>query len=206
MEKLGNLEVFLFDIGGVLIPETYHQICEALSERLGISSEEFRRRKRKGKDLVVTGEKRLVNLYKDVIDELDSRVSAEELIELHLETYKKGIENRDEDVIKIIQRLKRNDYIVGCFSNTEPETAGYNKEIGLFDMFDVSYLSTEIGSRKPDKASFEYILYDLKSAANKIFFTDDRMKNITAANEQGIVAERFQNAIKLESTLRHYLK
>ncbi len=85
-----------------------------------------------------------------------------------------------------------------CVLNNFKIKYGYNP---LEEMFEQTYLSYEIGLRKPDKECFQYILDNAGIKANETLFIDDILSNVKGAIEtglmgyhlnQGTVAELFE--------------
>jgi len=77
---------------------------------------------------------------------------------------------------------------VGCFSNTSELhwTQPCNREVhGLFDMH---FLSYEIGHVKPDVEAFLHVADALACAPKAIFFIDDNIINVEAARACGFEA------------------
>jgi len=75
----------------------------------------------------------------------------------------------------------------------------FDRLIGLYGenpmerMFEHMYLSYEIGSRKPERESFQFVLDNAGIVANETIFIDDLEQNITSAKNIGIWAYRISN-------------
>jgi len=77
----------------------------------------------------------------------------------------------------------------------------YNQEIGpgsLNDYFDKVYYSHEIGFRKPDKESYEYVLKENNLCAKETLFIDDFIQNIKGAAASGLQTILLQQGMTLE--------
>jgi putative hydrolase of the HAD superfamily len=88
-----------------------------------------------------------------------------------------------ELVADVAERLRK-----GCFSNTNAVhwSEPCNQEIhGLFDLY---FLSYEMGHVKPDAAAFEHVTETLDCAPEAIFFIDDNVINVEAARDCGFDA------------------
>lgn len=66
------------------------------------------------------------------------------------------------------------------------------------DLFDGVYYSHRIGQRKPNAASFEYILYKHNLIAEETLFIDDSINNIEAAMQLGIQTIHLKPGMKVE--------
>ena len=72
----------------------------------------------------------------------------------------------------------------------------------LLPYFDKVYLSFEIGSRKPDKEAYLFVLNENNLKANETLFIDDKQENLDTANILGI-----QTLLKTEDkTLEQHLE
>ncbi len=66
------------------------------------------------------------------------------------------------------------------------------------DYFDQAFYSCEIGLRKPELESYQWILNHLNIEAAKTLFIDDSIQNIEAAKEVGIQTIYFKEGMKIE--------
>ena len=83
-------------------------------------------------------------------------------------------------VLSLLEALKSR-YLLGCFSNnTDLHWRQLCEEADLESIFQRRYLSHEIGLRKPDPASFEYVLADLGVSPDRILYFDDREDCVAA--------------------------
>ncbi|MDE3073933.1 MAG: HAD-IA family hydrolase, partial [Chloroflexota bacterium] len=61
---------------------------------------------------------------------------------------------------------------------------------GLADMFDVRFLSFEVGRVKPDREMFDHVASALQLPPNRILFIDDNVINVDGAAAAGLAAHR----------------
>ncbi len=127
----------------------------------------------------------LLQLCERVAKKTKKGITPEQALEFYVSEYKKTSSSRDQKVVELINKLKRN-YFVVCLTNTEVEIAKFNKESGLFDMFHVAYVSTELKTRKPKKKIYKAVLKDLGDKANEVIFIDDNPAYIDVANVMGM--------------------
>ena len=77
---------------------------------------------------------------------------------------------------------------MGCFSNTNDIHWSNPFNQSVHDLFDLHFLSHEIGHVKPDASAFQYVIDELKCAPEAIFFVDDNIINVDAARACGFDA------------------
>jgi glucose-1-phosphatase len=87
----------------------------------------------------------------------------------------------------------RNRMPVGCLSNTNVlHWADQATRWGLQEMFDVRFLSHELGLIKPDREIFEHVLETLGLPGERIVFLDDNDANVQGARAVGFTAIRVR--------------
>jgi len=96
------------------------------------------------------------------------------------------------DRIELVRNLFTK-YRVFLFSNTNAihirhfhDLFQRNFKHPLSDLFEKDYYSSEIGLRKPDPASFEYVLNDAGLKAEETLFIDDSDANVESAKKTGM--------------------
>lgn len=95
--------------------------------------------------------------------------------------------------IRLLEQL-RNQYRIFLFSNTNAMHLAalrriYAESFGpgtLDDHFEKTYYSHLMGMRKPDKASFEYILKENNLDGAETLFVDDAIVNVEGAEHAGL--------------------
>jgi HAD superfamily hydrolase (TIGR01509 family) len=104
-------------------------------------------------------------------------------------------------VLSLLEALKSR-YLLGCFSNnTDLHWKQLCEEAELESIFQRRYLSYEIGLRKPDPASFEYVLSDLGVSPDRILYFDDREDCVTAARAIGWDAHQVRGVDEVRRVL-----
>ncbi len=83
----------------------------------------------------------------------------------------------------------------------EKEVANYAFE----SLFKKPYYSHEMGQRKPDPASFQYILDKEGLVANETLFVDDNEPNIIAAASVGLKVLFLEPGMTVENDIQAYL-
>jgi putative hydrolase of the HAD superfamily len=95
--------------------------------------------------------------------------------------------------IELLKKLK-NNYRIFLFSNTNALhlaalQAIYTRTFGtgsLDDLFENTYYSHLLGMRKPDRASYEYILKENGLNGPETLFVDDAIINVEGAEQAGL--------------------
>jgi len=86
-------------------------------------------------------------------------------------------------------RILRNDYTVACLSNTNALHWEHLKtHIYVDQFFDHSYASHLINAAKPAPKSYHFPLEDMSVDAQDVWFFDDTLGNVQAAEAVGIKA------------------
>lgn len=106
--------------------------------------------------------------------------------------------------IQLLQQL-RNNYRIFLFSNTNALhlaalRAIYTRTFGtgsLEDLFEKTYYSHLMGMRKPDKASYEYILKENGLVGSETLFVDDAIINVEGAEHAGLKGLYLRPGISL---------
>jgi len=95
--------------------------------------------------------------------------------------------------IALLKQLQKN-YRIFLFSNTNALHLAalrgiYTRTFGsgsLEDLFERTYYSHLLGMRKPDKASYEYILRENGLEGQETLFVDDAIINVEGAEQSGL--------------------
>ena len=114
----------------------------------------------------------------------------------------------NQDLLPVIADLKARG--VGCClaTNQEKYRIAYLRDrLGIGQIFDRCFVSSEVGLKKPERKFFEYISRELSRIPNdEILFWDDRSENVTAAREFGFAAELYTDSITFTERVRPFLQ
>jgi len=192
-------EVVLFDVGGILIRmagiDTWKQLtgltdeaeiwrrwlhCPVVKafERGHSSSEEFAER---------------------MIETHNLPIGKEEFLD-SFRSWPGGLfEGAEELVDDVADHLRK-----GCFSNTNDVhwTEPCNQVV--HSLFDLHFLSHEMGHVKPDAAAFHHVAEKLECAPEAIFFIDDNIINVDAARACGFDAQVAKGPEEARSVLAEH--
>jgi FMN phosphatase YigB (HAD superfamily) len=110
--------------------------------------------------------------------------------------------------IDMLSTLKEK-YKLFLFSNTnlihyEAFIQSYTIQFGhknFNELFDKAYYSHDMNQRKPDPASFSYIILENNLLAGETLFIDDSYVNIEGAQKAGLQTLWLQNGMLIENVL-----
>ncbi|MCX6648510.1 MAG: HAD family phosphatase [Candidatus Bathyarchaeota archaeon] len=195
----------IFDLGGVVVEWSNAVTYGYIEERYGIPADEFRREAEKGMPRVQTGEETEENWMRSIFQRFDHPEGSEEVWGKTFEAAK-----YNEEVFKIIERLRGKGYRVAALSNLEPSRARWLKKHGVDELFDAVIFSCEVGMRKPDLspgnqndlAIYLLTLSRLGLEAEDCIFVDDNVNCVAAAELTGMKSILFKDAAKLSEELR----
>ncbi len=86
-------------------------------------------------------------------------------------------------------------------SNYTPWYAMIEERLRLSQFMRWSFVSCEVGARKPAPAYYARVLAQLGVPAAQCVFIDDREQNCAAARDAGMVALRFEDSVRLRTSL-----
>lgn len=190
----------VFDVGGIVVYEAGDVIDRSIAGKLGIPLERFQELARPLFDRATSGEITLGDMYRHLVEQVDSPASADELLEHHLSLYHEHSTRRNPDVLALVADL-RTRFHVACLTNTEPEIAALNLDAGLFDPFERAFLSTELKMRKPQLEIYRHVLAELQCEPENAVYIDDRQAYVDAAAEVGMHAVLFRDAGQIRGEL-----
>ncbi|MEL0637131.1 HAD-IA family hydrolase [Marinomonas sp. TI.3.20] len=106
--------------------------------------------------------------------------------------------------LELVQSVKPN-YHRAILSNTNAaHWSRLMNEMGLAGNFHSYFASHLIGSVKPDRSIYDYVLDALQVAPEKILFIDDNQVNIDMAQTLGIQAHRVKGVEEAKNVLNSY--
>jgi HAD superfamily hydrolase (TIGR01509 family) len=186
------IKALIFDMGGVLEPPFDDVLVPALATVLGISAARLLEHRAPAVAALSEGRLTLHDFYARVIAKDGRAVDPTRAVARHLAVYEAATAQLDARVLALIQGLRRR-HVVACLTNTEVEIGRFNRERGLFRPFDRTFLSTEMGVRKPERVIFDRALADLGCAPGEAVFTDDKLENALGAQAAGMHAIHYRD-------------
>ena len=196
--NLNGIKNIVFDLGGVILDIDYNLTVKAF-EDLGIPNfkEQYSKMSQSNLfDNIETGKispAEFRNLIREVAKKTisDAEIDAAwNALILHLPQYR----------IEILKNLQVN-YRLFLLSNTNKiHYDDYSEVIkrengieGLEPLFEKTYLSHEMGLRKPDPEIFQVVLSENNLVPKETLFIDDSPQHIASAKTLGIVAYHLEN-------------
>lgn len=98
----------------------------------------------------------------------------------------------NDDIIKLIKKLKQNNYKIYLLSNINHYTHDYIKKSSLFDIVDgfvLSYIEHKI---KPFNSIYNTMINRYNLNPNESLFIDDKEENVNTANRLGILGKKVE--------------
>jgi HAD superfamily hydrolase (TIGR01509 family) len=201
------IKSIIFDLGGVLIPETGASIERIVANKLNIPVTKFNEISTDLKSRCTIGEITLLEFYNKVISKTGSKINPRELFNLHLSEFEKLGTRRDSNILGLFERIKQDGYNLACLTNTEIEVAEFNKRNGLFDYFgEYAFLSTELKMRKPQKEIYIEVAKRMKRENDECIFIDDKPGYVKPAIDIGMNGIVYQNAEQLVKELKKFIR
>jgi len=114
----------------------------------------------------------------------------------------KDILGANRNMYELLGTLQKDSIPCYLLSNMEKSLTNLIKKEGLFDPFNLCFLSCEIGIKKPDLNAFTYVLDKTKANPQDVIFIDDLKSNIEAANSLGMHGILFTSEYQLRNELK----
>lgn len=181
----------LFDLGDTVISTDWDGLHAEFQARSGLSIVMSPHLKRIYVRDVLIGAMSLVEILIKLKDEQRNDAPIDGLVDLYRSLYERYT-TVDEELITLVRQLKTRVF-VACVTNTNDIHAQVNRRRGVFDYFHKSYVSCEIGMRKPQKELFEFIAEEDLIPIDRLLFMDDHLENIKAARRVGMKTIHFEN-------------
>lgn len=191
MKNPENIEFLIFDLGNVIIDIDYDFSINELKRLLPLEkhsltenffTSNFHKEFEKG---LISSEQ-----FRNEIRNLYGENWADEQIDHIWNSLLREIPQERIDLIKYL----RKNYRTAVLSNTNQihvekfdEILQQNtSEKSLFELFDMVFLSHEMGLAKPDVAIYETVLKEISTSPDKVLFFDDLPANLEGARKTGI--------------------
>lgn len=98
----------------------------------------------------------------------------------------------DENVLKLIKKLRDRNYKIYLLSNINPYTFEFVEKSGLFNLVDGYVLSYKEHKVKPFVSIYKTLLERYNLIPNESVFIDDNEKNIITGNSLGIISKKVE--------------
>lgn len=180
--------LYIFDLGNVIIDIDFKRVLGVWSNFSGVPLATISERFSMGEPF----EKHERGEISD--EEFAQALSEEMMVSLGYEQFAMGWQSIfvdvRQDVIEIMNRLRQEGHRVVILSNTNNLHTTYwpEKFPEVQAAADKSYLSQEIGMRKPEERIYHYVLEKENIPAEQAIFFDDNFDNVASARLAGITA------------------
>ncbi len=113
----------------------------------------------------------------------------------------------DTDLVAYVKDLRAKGIICVLGTNNEKYRVEYMLDkMGFSEIFDKAYSSAHIGYKKPNVEFYQKIFDDLENIKKEeILFWDDKLENIKAAQEFGILGEVYTSFEDFKEKIKNYL-
>jgi HAD superfamily hydrolase (TIGR01509 family) len=106
-----------------------------------------------------------------------------------------------DGIEEVLDQLKGRGVEMHAFSNYPVWWRDVEAATGLSRWLEWSFVSCELGLRKPDPRVYREVVQRLAVEAERCVFVDDRERNVAAAREAGMVGVLFEGAGPLLESL-----
>ena len=195
-----HVDVVLFDVGGILIRMSGIDIWKQLT---GETDEAEIWRRWLHCPVVKAFERghcSIDDFARGMIETHDLPVGEEDFID-SFRTWPSGLLEGARDLVEGVADHLR----VGCFSNTNEVHWSVPCSQVVHTLFDLHFLSHEIGHVKPDAEAFHHVDETLECPPGAIFFIDDNIINVDAARTCGFEAHVANGPAEARRILTHHV-
>lgn len=205
------IKTIIFDLGGVIIDIDYSQTID-----------KFRQIRRNIiKDILSLDEVEKINNQYETgeISDAEFRFLLQEYLKISVnddifdDAWNALLVGFNDDSVTLVKELQKG-YKVCLLSNTNKIHYEYiNKMIrsagiaeNLKDLFDITFLSYELGMKKPDRKIFEHVIGILDVKPAEILFIDDLKMNVDIAGEVGIQTIHITDNKEIINVVNQFLE
>lgn len=107
----------------------------------------------------------------------------------------------DHGTLDVLIDLQRGGTRLALLSNAAPDFTSYYRHGMLGDLFEQVFVSSELGTLKPDTEIFQALLRGLAVQADEVIFIDNLEQNVRGAESIGISSHLFTGAKDLRTYL-----
>ncbi|MEO6814146.1 MAG: HAD family phosphatase [Ginsengibacter sp.] len=201
MQKIENI---IFDLGNVILDVDYN-LTKTAFEKLGINNFDEMFSQTSADNLfqnLETGAISEQQFYSELNQCTNLRLSESEI----KNAWNAMLLNFREESLDFLLKLQKR-FKLYLFSNTnfihmDEFDKIYNsikRDCSFNDYFTTAYYSCDIGQRKPEIASYQYIIKHANIDAGKTVFVDDTLQNVEAATIAGLKAIQLKPHQRIEN-------
>ena len=199
-----QVEVLLFDLGGVIIEIDFGRCFASWASAAGGGADADAIRSRFSMDAAYQAHER------GSIDGLEYFAALRATLEIELSDADLLVGWNDIFVRAITDvdpmlRAAREKFPLHAFTNSNPthQAAWFPRFAAELSVFDRTFVSSEIGLRKPDVEAFATVAAALDTTTDRVLFFDDTPENVTGARASGMQAVLVNSTADVRRALRH---
>lgn len=194
-------KVLLLDLGGVVLGIDFRRVFRHWAQSAGVDESLF------------FNHWTLDQAYKDQeIGQLDFAAYASHLstnlgVSMPLQQWRAGWNalwtEPYYEVAALFASLKPR-YTLCAFSNTNAEhaTSFMLRYPDIMEQFDHTFLSHEVGCRKPSAAAFRHVCQLMQAEPSQVTFLDDNQENVEGAQSAGLIAHLTRSEAEVVAVLQ----
>ena len=193
-----NVQVLLFDLGGVLVDYTGVRDMASLL-RISVSEDEIRRHFATCPHVAAycTGRLGRMDFGERMVRDWGLAVSAEQFLQ-EFRTWSRGLLPGASDLLSLLRPRFR---LAALSNSNELHWERHTGDIRVTALFDVAISSHQVGAAKPDPAIYQTALERLDVPPEAIMFFDDSHANVVAASALGMRAFQVEGIDALRQRL-----
>ena len=186
---MNDIKCIIFDWGGVLIDNPTESFNNECAKRIGISVEQLENAYSDFSSQFERGRLKESDLWKNIGKRLNINIKNNHSI--WKECFMKIYSPRNE-IFNLAKQLKKNGYVIALLSNTEIPAMNFFEEQN-YEMFDYKVFSCKEGTAKPEPELYKILLDKMKISGQQSLFIDDKIENLTTANELQMNTIHYKN-------------
>ena len=194
-----DIELILFDLGGVLIDIDYQATEKAFIELGTTNFQETYTQFQQNQvfDLFETGQISAQHFINKLLDTTRKGTSPNEVVH----AWNAMILNFPEKKVQLLLDLAKTQRITLLSNTNELHMVEVKKEwskvsqVPFASLFEHVFLSHEIKQRKPHPETFKWVCSQLNVEPEKVLFIDDSPQHIEGAKEAGLQTFYYQNDV-----------
>lgn len=196
------IKVIAFDFGGVLGPDAddWSDTFKQIPKLTGLTESALQNLFNLHWPKLKVGKKSMKTFWQFVAKESPKEINPNKLREI----YNKSIYVKKE-VLKLIGDLRKKYKVILLANDSDDDYMIKTKKLKLNKVFDKLYYSSQLGTSKPDKEIFEYVLKDQKVSPGEALFIDNQENNIKTGGALKINSILYKNLPQLQKDLAKYL-
>ena len=195
-------EIFLFDIGGVVVKYNHFRTCNKLAQRCPHSAQEIYNL------IYPSHEMQLFETGKLTPKSFFRTISRKLQLDMSFSDFKMAWENiytLNKPIGALILTLSRTHRVFMLSNNDKLHYKfTYKKYHHILSAAEKVFLSCNLGMLKPDPNIFRKVLSIMKARPETVVYIDDKKENTDAASRLGITSFRYTSITKLRNDFKKH--